>query len=180
MKTILSKILTVLLCVALAAAAVGIGAVRGWSAERERALDALGDGGAMRTQLEHRGMDAANLAVVAARHLPAADADLLALRQASDTLLSDTEDVIAIMEADQTITVVAARFAASLPQLASVQGSSRDMAYIDALTGSLDKQSSLTHSYTLLTEDFNSRLSGSLLGRLAMLLGVDPLPTLAE
>lgn len=180
MKTILSKILIVLLCVALVGAALCIGVVRGWNAERARALSALTSEGSMRTQLEYRGMDAANLAVVAARHLPADDTDLLALRSASDTLLSSTEDLDTIMAADAVITEVALHFAETLPQLPSVQASSRDRTYVDMLASALGKKSSLTHSYTLMVEDFNERLTTSPLGRLAMLLGVDPLPTLDE
>lgn len=176
MKISLKNILFALLCVALLGVALCSGAVRGWSADRDEVLAALTSDGSMRTQLEYRGMDAANLAVVAARHLPADHADLVALRQASQTLLSGTQDVTTLLEADAIITDVAFRFASELPLMASVQASERDQAYITLLTSSLGKKSSLTHSYTLLVEDFNQQLTTSLTGKLAMLLGVDPLP----
>ena len=47
------------------------------------------------------------------------------------------------------------------------------------LTGCLGKKSGLAYSYNLLVEDFNARLGGTLSGRLAMLLGVAPLPAAA-
>lgn len=180
MKITLGNIVTALVCVALICAAVCIGAVRGWSSERDAALTVLTAEGDMRTQLEYRGMDAANLAVVAARHLPADDADLTALQEASRTLLSGTEDVPRILEADAAITEAALRLSESLPQLSTVQASERDRAYIAMLTSSLGKKSSLTHAYALLVDDYNQRLTTSLTGKLAMLLGVDPLPVTLE
>lgn len=180
MKNKLSNVLFALLCAGILLAALGIGAVRGWSADRTEVLAALTRGGEMRMQLEYRGMDAANLAVVAARHLPADDADLTALRQASSVLLSDTEDAEAILAADAAITRIALDFAQELPLLPSIQASSRDQAYVTSLTGALGKKNGLTHSYTLLVEDFNRKLATSLTGKVAMLLGVSPLPVPAE
>jgi len=176
MKISIGNIVTVIICIVLLVAAVCVGAVRGWSDERSAALSALTSTGDMRTQLEYRGMDAANLAVVAARHLPAEDAALAALRKASSTLLSDTDDVNRILEADAAITDAALRLADTLPGLATVQASDRDRTYISMLTATLGKKSSITHSYTLLVEDYNERLTTSLTGKLAMLLGVSPLP----
>lgn len=178
MKIRLSTILSIIACLALCAGALCVGAYRGWSAERDSALAALTAGGEMRTQLENRGMDAANLAVVAARHLAADDAELTALRKASSTLLSGTEDAEIILQADAVITDVALRFSQELPALPSVQQSSRDKTYVTMLTSLLGKKSGLTHTYTLLVEDYNQRLESSLTGRLAMLLGVSPLDAL--
>ena len=176
MKNKLSNILFALLCLALLLAAVCLGAVRGWSADRAEVIAALTQDGEMHTQLEYRGMDAANLAVVAARHLPADDDDLMALRQASDTLLSGTGNADAILSADAAITRIALQFAQELPLLPSMQTSNRDQAYLTQLTSSLGKRDGLTHTYLLRVEEFNDGLSGSLTGKLAMLLGVKPLP----
>ena len=176
MKIRLSTILSVILCIVLVCAAVCIGVVRGWSADREAALTALTADGEMYTQLENRAMDAANLVVVAARHLPENDADLTALRGASRELLSGNAGTEALMRADAVITDVALRFASELSQMDSVMASTRDKAYISMLTSSLGKKSGLAYSYNLLVEDFNARLGGTLSGRLAMLLGVAPLP----
>ena len=118
--------------------------------------------------------------MVAARHLPEDDADLLALREASATLLSGTEDVEKILAADAVITDVAMRFADVLPQQSTMKDHQRDMAYVTRLTGSLGTKGSLTHNYALLVEDFNQQLTTSLSGKLAMLLGVKPLPAPAN
>lgn len=176
MKIRLSNILFALLCIMLLGASLCIGAVRGWSMERSEVLSSLGESGELRMQLEYRGMDAANLAVVAARHLPAHDANLVALRQASGVLLSGNDDVQALLEADAAITDVARAFATQLPLLPTVAASQRDTTYVCTLTSALGKMNSLTHTYSVLTEDFNQRITSSLTGRLAMLLGVDPLP----
>lgn len=178
MKTRLNTILGVVLCVALVAAAVCIGSYRGWSAERSAALNALSADGNMYSLLETRAMDAANLAVVAARHLPADDSDLIDLRGASDAMLSGKATVDELLQADFRLTDVALRFADELPRLPSVQSSKRDKAYISMLTASLGQKTGLSHNYTLLVEDFNQRLTSDLSGRLAMLLGVTPLPAL--
>lgn len=176
MKIRFTTILSIVCCLLLCAAALCVGAYRGWSQEREAALSALTSEGGMREQLEHRAMDAANLAVVAARHLPADDADLNSLRKASVTLLSGTEDGRLIMQADEVITGVALRFSEELAALPSVQSSSRDKTYVAMLTSKLGKKSGLTNSYALLVKDYNQRLETSLSGRIAMLLGIAPLP----
>lgn len=178
MKISLNNILFALLCAALLCVALGLGSVRGWSADRQEILDVFGPEGDMHARMETRGMDAANLAVVAARHLPADDADLLALKAASQTLLSGTEDIDALLDADAAITEIALRFAENL--LPSIQDSRRDAAYLTTLTTALDRRSSLTHTYAQMVEDFNQQLTTSLSGKLAMLLGVDPLPLAAD
>lgn len=180
MKNRISIILSCVLCAMLIAAAVCIGAYRGWSGEREEALTALTDGGEMYALLETRAMDAANLAVVAARHLPADDEALSALRSASALMLSGAAEPEELMLADNVITETARRFANELPGLSSVQSSKRDRAYVSMLTGTLCKKTGLAQSYAALVEDFNQRMRSSLTGRLAMLLGVSPLPTGAD
>ncbi|MBE5796859.1 MAG: hypothetical protein E7327_05700 [Clostridiales bacterium] len=176
MKNKLSTVASILLCILLAAAAVCIGAVRGWSQERSEVLSALEADGEMYTLLENRAMDAANLCVVAARHLPEDDEQLLNLRAASSLMLSGNIAPEQLLLADQTITDTAIRFADELPQLDSVQSSKRDRAYVSMLTGALQKKTSLSYQYGLAVEDFNLRLRSELTGRLAMLLGVAPLP----
>ena len=88
----------------------------------------------MHTSLQHRGYDAANLAVVAARHLPADDGVLAALREGSRTLLSGTEDMALLLSADDEVTNAAMRLADSLPALSTVQ----DMSDMNALQSDLD------------------------------------------
>ena len=176
MKISLTTILSILLCVALIAAAVCIGAYRGWNEERNAALSALSENSEIRTALENRAMDAANLSVVAARHLPADDAVLCALQAASALILSGHADADALITADTAITESALSLAEVLSALPSVQQSARDQAYVTTLTGILTQRSGLSDTYSLLRDDFNRRFFTSLTGKLAALRGVEPLP----
>jgi len=174
MKNKLSTILSILVCAVFVAAAVCVGTYRGWSHEREEALAALSSEGGLHSLLETRALDAANLAIVAARHLPESNADLRSLRETASLLLSGQADLEQLMLADEAITEVAQRFASELPGLRTVQDSQRDRAYISVLTSALSRNTSLQQNCGQLVEDFNQRLNGSLMGRLAMLLGVEP------
>ena len=75
----------ILLTVVMAAGAVCIGAVRGWTGERDAALGVFSESGSLGSELQNRAMDAANLAVVASRHL-SGDADVALLRSAHKTI----------------------------------------------------------------------------------------------
>ena len=75
-----SSALCLALTVALVLAAVALGAYRGWSGERRQALETFTENTALRDYLEERSMDAANLRVVAARHLDREDEDLVLFR----------------------------------------------------------------------------------------------------
>ena len=79
-----SSALCMALAVALVLAAVALGAYRGWSGERREALETFAGNTALRDYLEERAMDAANLRVVAARHLSREDERLVALTQARE------------------------------------------------------------------------------------------------
>ena len=92
-------------------------------------------------------MDAANLRVVAARHLDREDEDLAALTQVRKTLTDPEATVEELAAADAELTRLAARLQQELPQLASVQQSSRDQAYITTLTRTLLAAQSVTDSY---------------------------------
>ena len=166
-----SSALCLALTVALVLAAVALGAYRGWSGERRQALETFTENTALRDYLEERSMDAANLRVVAARHLDREDEDLAALTQVRKTLTDPEATVEELAAADAELTRLAARLQQELPQLASVQQSSRDQAYIRTLLAA----QSVTDSYNAQVESFNRRLEASLTGKLAQLLGVQPL-----
>lgn len=174
MKNTLTNILCVVLVAAMVVAAVGIGAVRGWNSQREEALSALSEAGELGASLQVRAMDAANLAVVAARHLTD-DADVAALRTAYDTICGNSATPAQLADADNAISIAAVRLAEKLTVLDSVQASSRDKAYISSLTRTLSETSGAATAYAAIMEDYNTRLTSSLTGRLAMLLGVSPL-----
>ena len=176
MKQTLMTILSVALCVVLLTGAVCLGAVRGWRSEREAAFATLSDGGSLTEDLAERAMDAANLAVVAARHLPAEDPALAALRDAQRVLQDASASVKEIIAADSALTAVAAELASALPALESVQNSARDQAYVATLTGILSAQTGAAELYRAQIVAFNDRMNASLTGKLAMFCGVEPLP----
>ncbi len=174
MKNTLANILCVVLVAAMVVAAVGIGAVRGWNGQREEALSALSETGELGASLQARAMDAANLAVVAARHLTN-DADVAALRSAYETICGDHPAPGQLTAADDAISAAAASLAEKLTGMDSVQRSERDRVYIASLTRTLSETSGASAAYAAIMEDYNARLTSSPTGRLAMLLGVEPL-----
>lgn len=173
MKRTLTTILTVILTVVLLAAASSLGAVRGWGNERAKVLDLISQDGELAQQLGERAMDAANLAVVAARHLPEDDADLRALYACRDTLMA-CADAPSLARADMELSQLASALRGRLTTLASVRESRRDQVYISTLTRALADSTSLSQTYADKAADFNRRLNASLTGKLAMLLGVKP------
>lgn len=179
MKNTVSTILCILLATAMAVAAVGIGAVRGWSGQREEALSILSADSELGLTLQSRGMDAANLAVVAARHLTDDD-DVNALRRAYCTI-SGTATAAELVWADGEISRAARSLSEKLADRASVQQSERDRAYISTLTRTLAEGTEATAAYQSAVADYNARLKTSPTGRVAMLLGVQPIEeTMAE
>lgn len=178
MKNNLITALCIVLALALACGAVCLGAYRGWSGERSQVLEALSREGKLALSLQNRAMDAANLAVVASRHVKEGDAasgDVAALREGYAVLTGENADAAAIARADAAISGAASRLAAVLPELPSVQASPRDQAYISTLTRTLSEDTGAAAAFAGAVRDYNARLTGSLTGRLAMLLGVAPL-----
>ena len=167
--------LCALLCALLTLSAVALGAWRGWQGERRETLSAFTANAAMTEYLEERAMDAANLRVVAQRHLPAEDADVAALQQARKTLTEAGAEVEALAAADAALTRTAASLGQRLPQLDSVQRSSRDQAYVTTLTRALMHSENIMDGYNAQVEAFNTRLNTSFTGWIARLLGVQPL-----
>lgn len=179
MKDTLSTFFCILLTIVLVAGAVCIGAVRGWHNEQVATLEAVAVGSDLSEPLNNRGMDAANLAVVASRHLAAKDPDVTLLQQAYSIICKGNFSAIERAQADAQISIAAASLAERLPQLASVQASKRDQAYITTLTRVLSQPTSFAEDYAAALEDYNTRLNSSLTGKLAMLLGVEPIPAAA-
>lgn len=179
MKDTLSTLLCILLTIAMVAGAVCIGAVRGWVSEQDATLQSILAGSDIGEPLLTRGMDAANLAVVAARHLPPKDEDIALLQQSYQTICKTDASAAERAHADTAISIAAASLAERLPELASVQASQRDQAYISSLTRTLSQSTTYAADYAAAIEDYNTRLNSSLTGKLAMLLGVNPIPATA-
>lgn len=170
MKHTLTTLLCLLLSAALAVGAVCLGARNGWLKEREKAISAF-SGDESTDSFENRAMDAANLYVVAARHLSADDPLLTALQECRATLQSPAASSTAKAQADIALTATVQALASKLEAESSVQANVRDQVYIDTLTRTLT-QGRDAAAYALSAQDFNRRLQGSLTGNLAMKLGV--------
>ena len=173
MKRFLLNVLTGLLCAALILGAICIGSVRGWRQEREKAMTTLTD--ELSAGLEERAMDAANLAVVIARHLPEDDERLIRLREIQAILVNARMEAPDLIAADADLTALALSLGQSLPELSSVQASPRDQAYISALTRTLGESTGIGNAFQLLAEGFNDRLLRSPTGWIARLFGVSTL-----
>ena len=178
MKNSLSTILCILLTIVLVAGAVCVGAVRGWNGEMKATLASVSAASELSEPLRNRAMDAANLAVVARRHL-GEDPDVVSLSQAYFTVCRSNASAAQLAQADAAISASAASLAEKLSGMASVQASQRDQAYITTLTRTLSESGTSTAEYTTAIEDYNRRLTTSLTGKLAMLLGVEPIPAMA-
>lgn len=174
MKNTVTTLLCILCAAVLAGGAMCIGAYRGWSGERNEVLDLIGQNGELAQELGNRAMDAANLAVVAARHLPADSEELRALTACRDVLMASS-DASALAQADDQLTLMAATLRETLLALPSVQESRRDQVYVSTLTRALADGTSLSQTYAGKAEDFNQRLNSSPTGWLAKLLGVEPI-----
>ena len=170
MKKTLLNILCGILCAALVIGALCIGAVRGWEQERGNALRTLSEG-ELSASLEERAMDAANLIVVISRHLNASDERLTRLQELRATLSSQAS-ADALVQADAELSTLVSRLEQELPELASVQASARDQAYISTLTRTLSESSDLSEAYATIVQSFNNRLINSPTGWIARLLGV--------
>ena len=174
---ILSIVLSVLLCAVLAAAGIACGVRNGWLTEREQALSLTGDLAAMAALIDEHAMDAANLTVVAGRHLPAEDEQLVQLSTAAATLAQAKADVQTLVDMDVTIRRIATAFAQELPKLPSVQESARAQVYVAMLTGSLTEGASAAELFAASADAFNTALDTSFTGWLAKLLGVEHITT---
>lgn len=173
MKNTLTTILCLLAALALVTAAVCVGARNGWAKEREEALNAFA-GSENAASLEERAMDAANLHVVASRHLSQDDPDLAALQSARTVLQSRSASSDEKAQADMALTAIAQTLATRLTDMDSVKQSPRDQVYVATLTRTLI-QGRDTVAYAVSIQDFNRRLATSLTGKLAGLLGIKPI-----
>ena len=163
----------VLIALALVAFGLIYGTLSGYGDERAQ-VEALWSGeNGLSDVLSYRGADGLNLCVVARRHLPRDDADVLALEQSAGALRS-AADIAAKKEAD---TALESAFAAvELESSASFQASERDQRYLSMLEADLSSlgASQAVSTYNRAASAFNDLLAAPLTGSLARLLGVTP------
>lgn len=175
MKRTLPAGACVLIALALVAFGLLYGTLTGYGDERAQ-VEALwsGDNG-LSDVLSYRGADGLNLCVVARRHLPRNDADVLALEQSADTLRS-AGDITAKKEADTALESAFEAVARKLESSATFQASERDQRYLSMLEADLNSlgASQAVSTYNRAASDFNDLLAAPLTGTLARLLGVSP------
>ncbi|MBR5546478.1 MAG: hypothetical protein IKU70_05815 [Clostridia bacterium] len=169
------------LCALIAAALVAFGLLYGtWSGYREdraRVDELLTMENGLLDVLSYRAADGLNLSVVAKRHLPAADEDLLALEQYGRKLQQAAE-VRAFTSLDHAVAEAFEAVSARLKENASFQQSQRDQRYLDMLTADFNslRASDVVAAYNQAAEEFNNRLDAPLSGDLATLLGIEKCP----
>ena len=165
----------VLIALALVAFGLIYGTLSGYGDERAQ-VEALWSGeNGLSDVLSYRGADGLNLCVVARRHLPRDDADVLALEQSAGALRS-AADIAAKKEADTALESAFAAVARELESSASFQASERDQRYLSMLEADLSSlgASQAVSTYNRAASAFNDLLAAPLTGSLARLLGVAP------
>ena len=169
------------LCVLIALVLVAFGLVYGtWSGYREDRAQVEGlltmENGLMDV-LGYRAADGLNLCVVAARHLPATDEDLLQLQEMARRLMEASE-VRASTSLDHAAAEAFAAVSDKLKETPSFQQSERDQRYLDMLTADLNslRASEIVNTYNQAAADYNSQLDQPLIGTLAAWLGIEKCP----
>ena len=167
------------LCVCMALLLVLFGVVYGtWSGfreERAQVEDLLTMENGLLDVQGYRAADGLNLCAVAKRHLPAQSEALQQLESVSRQLL---EAAVLRTALDQELAQAVEAVSAALQETASFQNSQRDQRYLDMLTADLNslRASEAVSAYNQAAARFNQQLEAPLLGRLAMLLGVEKCP----
>ena len=113
--------------------------------------------------------------MVARRHLPQNDPDVLALEQSAGALRS-AADIAAKKEADVALESAFEAVARKLESSATFQASERDRRYLSMLEADLNSlgASQAAATYNRAASAFNDLLAAPLTGALARLLGVSP------
>lgn len=171
--------LTTGVCVLIALALVAFGLIysilTGYGDERAQ-VEALWSGeNGLSDVLSYRGADGLNLCVVARRHLPQDDPDVLILEESAGALRS-SGGAAAKKEADAALEAAFEAVARKLESSGSFQASERDQRYLSMLEADLNSlgASQAVDTYNRAASAFNDLLAAPLTGALARLLGVSP------
>lgn len=166
----------VLISLALVVFGLIFGTVSGFSDERRQVTALLEGENGLMDVLSYRGADGLNLCVVARRHLPQADEDVMALETAAKALRAAGGKLADKKAQDAGLEEAVSAVSAKLREAESFQHSERDQRYLDMLISDLQslRASAVVTSYNQAATDFNNQLSGPISGVLASLLGVEP------
>lgn len=144
--------------------------------KRAKVLQEMAAGSELDTALVNRGSDGLNLCVVARRHLPALDADILALNEASRTLQDQSLDAAKRLETSGRVLELAEALQEKLQECDGVAGS-RDQGYLDMILNALrvtDDPITAAGAYNHAAQRFNEALASPVDGFLPRLFGVKP------
>lgn len=175
MKRTLPAGICVLIALALVAFGLIYSTLTGYGDERAQ-VEALWSGeNGLSDVLSYRGADGLNLCVVARRHLPQDDADVMALEESADALRR-AEGIAVKKEADAALQAAFEAVARKLQSSSSFQASERDQRYLSMLEADLNSlgASQAVSTYNRAASGFNDLLAAPLTGALARLLGVSP------
>jgi len=169
------------LCVLIAAVLVVFGVVYGtWSgfrADRAQVDELLTMENGLMDVLSYRAADGINLSVVAKRHLPAQDEELVMLEKRAREL-QQAAQVRASYTLDAAMAEAFDAVSAKLKATASFQQSQRDQRYLDMLTADLNslRASEIVTTYNQAAAELNRELSKPIFGTLAAMLGIETCP----
>ncbi|MBR6570969.1 MAG: hypothetical protein IKK75_11015 [Clostridia bacterium] len=167
------------LCVCIAILLVAFGLLYGtWSGYREdraQVEELLTMENGMMDVLSYRAADGLNLCVVAKRHLPQDDADVLALETVARELQQAT---VFRPQLDAEVARAFETVSARLRENDSFLQSQRDQRYLDLLLADMNslRASSVVSTYNQAAEAFNKQMDAFLAGDLAGLLGIEKCP----
>lgn len=176
MKPRLSLGVCVIISLALVLLGLGIGTYGGFAEDRAKVTDLLSGENGLTAVLEYRGADGLNLCVVAERHLRS-DADVLVLRQLSQTLQDGGKSLSQRREADGELGEAVNAVVTKLKQTQSYIASERDQGYVAMLQSDMQSlsQRAVASTYNTAVEEFNQKLEGTLMGKLVPLAAFEQL-----
>ena len=151
---------------------VVFGAYRGWNEERAMVEETWAG---LESMLQARVESAYNVLTVAGRHLPQDHEAVVRLRNARDTLEGENS-LSEKAAANEELTRAAKDVLALLVETPSVQQDSRDRMYAESYLPQMLAQSeekTAGAQYNIAAAQFNERLSASLSGKIASLLGIE-------
>lgn len=175
MKPKLTIGLSILISLLLLAFGLVYGDVSGYADERAHVNALLeGDSGLL-TVVGYRASDGFNLCAVAERHLTG-DADVTALRQASNALRGEAASMKSVKAKDDALTAAFTAVAAKLRASDSFAASDRDRQYLEMLTADFEQygQNAIYATYNTAAADFNHKLTAAFPGEVARFFGVKP------
>lgn len=166
----------ILLSIVLVVFGVAFGTMSGFRDEQKEVTVLLTGENGLMDVLSYRGADGLNLRVVARRHLPQDDADLLALESTAQTLIAGGESLAQKHAQDERLTVAVQAVSQKLNQSESFRASERDRKYLDMLSADLKNlaASDVAGTYNQAAAEFNRQLQSTVWGKLAAVLGVAP------